>query len=435
MSSFRFLCRGLLLVVIAAVAASRAGPARLDRDDLLKYRDSQGRIQPVETPADWELRRAEIVRGMQEVMGEMPGEDRRVSLEPRVLEEVDRGTYVRRLITYRSEPESRTPAYLCIPKDVLAGKRRAPAVLCLHGTNMEVGHKVVVEPGSRRGRAYAGELAERGYVTLSPAYPHMANYWPNLGALGYVSGTMKAIWDNSRGLDLLSSLPYVDASRGFAAIGQSLGGHNAIYTAVLDQRIRAVVSSCGFDSYLDYYGGDTGRWYFGKGWCQIRYMPRLSNYRGRLEEIPFDFHELLSALAPRPIFINAPLRDGNFQWRSVDRCVAAARPVYRLLGDEKSVVVRHPDCGHDFPNEIRHEAFRFIDSVLKARAPSLTDTSGMFGLAPGRLNNVGRQLESFVADLEQLSTDTGESSAVPQGCDDSLTFYGLDRRNKVTVSG
>ena len=365
MSSFLLLFWGLFLVVIEPVAAGSGEHVRLDRNELLQYRDSQGKIRPVETPSDWERRRAEIVRGMQEVMGKMPGEDRRVPLEPRVVEEVDRGTHVRRLITYQSEPGSRTPAYLCIPKEVLVGKRRAPAVLCLHGTNMEVGHKVVVESGSRRGRAYAKELAERGYVTLSPAYPHMANYWPNLGALGYVSGTMKAIWDNSRGLDLLASLPYVDATPGFAAIGQSLGGHNAIYTAVLDQRIQAVVSSCGFDSYLDYYGGGPARWYFGKGWCQIRYMPRLSNYRGRLEEIPFDFHELLGALAPRPIFVNAPLRDGNFQWRSVDRCAAAARPVYRLLGDEKNLIVRHPDCGHEFPDEVRYEAFRFIDSVLK----------------------------------------------------------------------
>ena len=31
------------------------------------------------------------------------------------------------------------PAYLLIPKDVLAGKKKAPAVLCLHGTNNVIG--------------------------------------------------------------------------------------------------------------------------------------------------------------------------------------------------------------------------------------------------------------------------------------------------------
>ena len=229
----------------------------------------------------------------------------------------------------------------------------------------DVGHKVVVGLGGRAGRQYASELAERGYVTISPSYPHLANYWPNLGKLGYISGTMKAIQDNSRALDLLETLDYVDASKGFAAIGHSLGGHNAIYTAVFDERISVIVSSCGFDSYLDYYGGAERVWFFGQGWCQIRYMPRLSDYRGRLEEIPYDFPELLGALAPRPVFVNAPLHDSNFVAASVDRCAAAARPAYKLLGDEKSLVIRHPDSDHDFPDDMRAEAYKLIDSVLR----------------------------------------------------------------------
>ena len=324
-------------------------------------------MRPVETAADWRKRRAEILRGMQEVMGRFPGKDRRVPLDVKLVEEMDAGTYVRRLITYRSEPGSRTPAYLCIPKDALAGKRKAPAVLCLHPTDNRVGHKVVLGLGGRAGRAYAAELAGRGYVTLSPSYPHLANYWPNLGALGYASGTMKAIWDNVRGLDLLASLPYVDDSRGFGAIGHSLGGHNAVYTAVFETRITVLASSCGFDSYLDYTGGAERNWFFGKGWCQIRYMPRLSNYRGRLERIPFDFHELLGALAPRPFFVNAPKRDGNFRWKSVDACASAARPVYSLLGGEGRLIVKHPDSGHDFPEKLREEAYGVIDSVLRPK--------------------------------------------------------------------
>ena len=352
-------------IVLGCSLAAAEEAVRLDRNNLLQYRDASGEVQPVTTPADWHKRRAEILRGMQEVMGKLPGEERRVPLEVKVEEEVDAGKYVRRLVTYQSEPESRTPAYLCIPKDVMAGKRNAPAVLCLHPTDNKVGHKVVLGLGGRPGRQYAAELAERGYVTLAPSYPHLADYWPNLGRLGYVSGTMKAIWDNSRGLDLLASLPYVDDSHGFGAIGHSLGGHNAIYTAVFDTRITVLASSCGFDSYLHYYDGIERNWYFGKGWCQIRYMPRLSNYRGKLDEIPFDFHELLGALAPRPFFVNAPLQDGNFQWKSVDACAAAAYPVYELLGGKGNLIIKHPDCGHDFPEELREGAYKVIDSVLR----------------------------------------------------------------------
>jgi len=180
-----------------------------------------------------------------------------------------------------------------------------------------------------------------------------------------VSGTMKAIYDNTRALDLLETLPYVDSKPGFGAIGHSLGGHNTIYTAVFDQRITVMASSCGFDAYPDYYGGAEKNWFFGRGWCQIRYMPRLSDYRGRQKEIPYDFPELLGALAPRPFFVHAPLRDSNFRWKSVDVCAAAAHPIYKLLGNEKGLIIKHPDYNHNFPEDMREEAYQTIDSVLR----------------------------------------------------------------------
>lgn len=318
------------------------------------------------SPGEWKLRRAEIVSGMQSVMGPFPGEDRRVELDVRVEEQIDMGSYVRRLITLQSEPDCRTPAYLCIPKRALSGQEKVPAVLCLHPTDNQFGHKVVVGLGGRKGRQYAAELAERGFVTLSPAYPHLANYWPNLGKLGYGSGTMKAIWDNTRALDLLSSLSEVDDERGFGVIGHSLGGHNAIFTAVFDERISVLVTSCGFDSFQDYYDGAEQNWYFGKGWCQTRYMPRMSDYRGALDRIPFDFPDLLASLSPRKVFINAPLHDSNFHWKSVDRCAKLARQVYEMHGAIENVTVRHPDCGHDFPQEMREAAYDVLGTVLFA---------------------------------------------------------------------
>src|SRR5207253_9118348 len=136
-----------------------------------------------------------------------------------------------------------------IPKEALAKKKKFLAVLALHPTDMEHGHRVVVESLRDYYFPYGVDLAERGFVVLAPAYPLMAQYQPDLKALGYQSGTMKAIWDNIRGLDLLDSLPSVRKGK-YGAIGHSLGGHNAIYTAVFDERIKVIVSSCGFDSFL-----------------------------------------------------------------------------------------------------------------------------------------------------------------------------------------
>jgi hypothetical protein len=298
-------------------------------------------------------------------MGTLPGEEKRCALEMTVESERDCGTYLRRLISYSSEPGSRVPAYLLIPKSVLhPDAARAPAILCLHPTDDVVGHGVVVGEGKPNYPAYGNELAERGFVVLAPSYPRLANYQPDLDALGWKSGTLKAVWDNMRGLDLLASLPFV-APDGFGAIGHSLGGHNAVFTSVFDDRITTVVSSCGLDSFRDYYDGADAVWQPGKGWTQTRYMPRLAEYRGRLGEIPFDFGELLGALAPRSVLVIAPLHDSNFRSASVDRVIAAARPVFALYDRPSSLKVEHPDCGHEFNKAMRDEAYALLEARLR----------------------------------------------------------------------
>lgn len=337
---------------------------RLPRTNLLVYHDRKGEVRLVKTKSDWLKRRAEIVRSFESIAGSLPGREKRCRLDLRVDEVTDCGSYERWLISYQSEPGSRVPAYLCLPKAALHAWKKFPAVLCLHPTDMEFGHRVTVEKLRDYYRAYAHDLAERGFVTLAPAYPVMANYQPDLKALGWQSGTMKAVWDNICGLDLLDDMPFVKHGK-YGALGHSLGGHNAIYTAVADKRIKVVVTSCGFDSFLDYYGGDPVNWQPERGWCQTRYMLKLADYRGRLAEIPFDFHELLGALAPRPVFINAPLADTNFRARSVDDVVAAAAAVYRLYGAEQNLRVEHPPGGHDFPEAVREQAYRFLEERLR----------------------------------------------------------------------
>jgi dienelactone hydrolase len=362
----------LLLLAIAGLGGFRVAAtdsqvvsgSRLPRTNLLVYHNRPGEIAPVRTKGEWQKRRTEILRGFQEIAGPLPGREKRCPLDMRIEDVKDCGTYERRLITYASEPGSRVPAYLLIPKAALNSRKKLPAILCLHPTDMQYGHRVTVEKLRDNYRAYAHDLAERGFVVLAPAYPVMANYLPDLKALSYQSGTMKAIWDNIRGLDLLDSLRYVKHGK-YGAIGHSLGGHNAIFTAVFDERIKVVISSCGFDSFLDYYGGDPKNWQSGRGWCQTRYMPKLVEYRGRLSEIPFDFHELLGALAPRTVFINAPLGDTNFKARSVDEIVTAASAVFRLYHAEQNLRVEHPDGGHDFPDDVRERAYRLLAEKLR----------------------------------------------------------------------
>ncbi|WP_009961118.1 alpha/beta hydrolase family protein [Verrucomicrobium spinosum] len=358
-----FIAASSLLAHASAAADSPvAHLARLDPFKPLEIRLPNGGCKPATTPAEWEPRRLEILKAAQSVMGPLPDVSKRCPLDVQIEEQTDAGNYIRQRITYQSEPGSRTPAYLCVPKTALqsGSPPRHPAVLCLHPTDNQVGYGVVVGLGGKANRQYASELAARGFVTIAPSYPHLAGYTPDLKGLGYDSGTMKAIWDNIRALDVLDSLPYVQHGR-YGAVGHSLGGHNSVYTAVFDPRIHIVVSSCGLDSYRDYKNGDL------RGWTQDRYMPRMAQYVGRPQDAPFDFPELLAAVAPRHVLISAPLRDGNFKWDSVDRVATAARDVYRLYSAADRLQVIHPDCDHDFPNEAREQAYRLFETLRKAK--------------------------------------------------------------------
>src|SRR5262249_48880751 len=156
-------------------------------------------------------------------------------------------------ISFASEPGDRVPAWLLVPHASEDSGKKRPAVLCLHQTT-PIGKDEPAGLGTNPDLAYARELAERGYVTLAPDYPNFGEYKLDVYELGYASATMKAIWNNKRAVDLLCSLKEVDPSR-VGVIGHSLGGHNAIFTALFDRRLKAVVSSCGFNAFPNYFKG------------------------------------------------------------------------------------------------------------------------------------------------------------------------------------
>jgi hypothetical protein len=95
-------------------------------------------------------------------------------------------------------------------------------------------------------------------------------------------------------------------------------------------------------------------------------MPRLRSVYGLdPAKVPFDFPELIGALAPRAVFVNAPTRDANFEIGGVKACLDAAGPVFRLLGQPGDLRAVHPEAGHSFPREARDAAYRLLNETLK----------------------------------------------------------------------
>jgi dienelactone hydrolase len=233
-------------------------------------------------------------------------------------------------------------------------------MLCLHPT-ATWGKDGPAGLGGLPSRHYAHELAERGYVCLVPDYPSFGEYPYDFKKQGahYASGSMKAIWNNQRAVDLIETVPQVNKDR-IGVIGHSLGGHNALFTAVFDDRLKAVVSSCGFTPFHDYYGGKVA------GWTSDRYMPRIRDvYENNADRIPFDFYEVLAALAPRPFFSNSPLHDSNFDIAGVRKAFEKAGEVYALFDARSRLKLVTPDAPHDFPEAERQAAYAWLDEMLK----------------------------------------------------------------------
>lgn len=353
--------RSLAVISLLKVAVLVYGQGT--HQDLDWVRDEAGEVRQVRSVEDWEVRRKRILEGFQEAAGPLPSRERLPELDVEVGEAIATDSYSRTTITFVAETGDRLSAYLYVPIGIPPGEQR-PGIVALHPTH-KIGKGVVDGQSERPNRAYAKELAERGYVVIAPDYVSFgdqAEY--DFSSDRYQSGTMKGIWNHMRCVDLLVSREDVDPER-IGAIGHSLGGHNAIFLGVFDKRVKAVVSSCGWTPFHDYYGGNI------KGWTSDRYMPALRDrYRLDPDRLPFDFYELVAALAPRAFFSNSPLHDSNFDYRGVEKAAPKVRRVYELFEEPDRLRIAYPDAEHDFPPAVRAEAYEFLKNQLSPAADS-----------------------------------------------------------------
>ncbi|RNC65640.1 alpha/beta fold hydrolase [Proteiniphilum sp. X52] len=270
--------------------------------------------------------------------------------------------YTRYTIRFTVAENEDLPAYLYLPACNSADKH--PAMLVLHSTG-DLGKGIVDGQGNLPNRAIAKELAERGYVVIAPDYPGFGDLKDyDFENDRYESGTMKGVVNHIRCVDLLQKLDQVDPDR-IGVIGHSLGGHNALFVAAFDPRLKVVVSSCGWTQF-EYYdiGPSAEKLYGGRlgPWAQDRYMPLIrTKYQLDQNKIPFNFHEIIALIAPRVFISNSPLNDKNFEVRGVREGIRKASVVYESLGVKENLKVFYPDSGHDFPLDIRNEIYQLID--------------------------------------------------------------------------
>lgn len=356
---FSVLFLAVLSIVHFVNESSAAETGSLNHSRLMEYQSAAGRLLPVRTPEDWAVRRRQIIAGMEAAMGPLPDRSNLPTPKMKIIARIENDDFSRLEIKYLAEPDDWVPALLYLPKKRPSGGR-SPAVMALHPTSRHGKKGVAIEDAAKPNRGYATELARRGYVVLAPDYPSFgdcADY--DFGKSKFASGTMKGIFNHIRGVDLLAARGDVDPRR-IGAIGHSLGGHNAMFLGAFDERVKVIVASCGWTPFHYYYGGKLA------GWAQDRYMPSIrTRYGLNPDRMPFDFYEVAAALAPRAFLSCSPLKDANFDVAGVKKAEPKVREIFNLLEAADRLEIVYPDCEHDFPPEIREEAYRFIDRILR----------------------------------------------------------------------
>ena len=91
-------------------------------------------------------------------------------------------------------------------------------------------------------------------------------------------------------------------------------------------------------------------------------VPRLGLYAADYSATPYDYEELLAALAPRPLLLYCPLRDRFANATDVARAIEAARPAWRAVPE--ALEAQRPDAPSDFREAEVAAALDWIERVV-----------------------------------------------------------------------
>lgn len=164
--------------------------------------------------------------------------------------------------------------------------------------------------------------------------------------------------DTRAAIDALSALEEIDASRIYL-VGYALGAKVGLLTAAFDNRVRGLVSVCGFDP-LRLDAPDKGT----EGIRHYSHLhglaPRLGFFVDHEDRVPFDFDEVLALAAPTPVLLVAPTLDRYARIADVRREVEASRKVYDLLGHGDALQFESPVDINRFPHGLQERAFDWI---------------------------------------------------------------------------
>ncbi|MCF7853568.1 MAG: alpha/beta fold hydrolase [Candidatus Pacebacteria bacterium] len=176
------------------------------------------------------------------------------------------------------------------------------------------------------------------------------------GALDFLVSDRNMLVD--RDIQAVSRLPEFDRQR-ILAVGYSLGGMVALYAAALDQRIAGVASFCGITPLgTDNRGGNAEA--LARLWKWHAIQPKLGICDGVNKQVPYDFDDILTLVAPRPCLVYSALHDRESNAEAVARCLDTARQSWKSTGAEN--LLQH--CGVDDYNRFQTRQLDILEQWL-----------------------------------------------------------------------
>ena len=382
MPSYRFASLAGLLAITSIAHFVTAQPAGFNYDEakvpaytlppLLNFQDGR----PVRA-ADWPARRAELLALVAtEAYGRMPAPGV-ATVRRTVLESSDQalgGLAKRRQLRVDVTAAGKTASFQLLVYTPAAAKGPVP---CFLGLNFTGNHSINRDPAillptswmannkengvtaNRATEAGRGKndrrweveaVLQRGYGTATAFYGDIHPDRPDGGneGLGVLMRALSAslpeaerpgaiatwAWGLQRALDALEQEPLVDARR-VAVHGHSRLGKASIWAGVTDERFAVVISN---DSGAG--GAALHKRIFGETIARLNknfphwFAPRFRHYDDKEALLPFDQHQVLALVAPRPLYVASATEDLWADPHGEFLALQAAEPAWLLLGQK-----------------------------------------------------------------------------------------------------
>ena len=329
----------------------------------------RSKVSALTTPSEVQARQKFIREWMTRAVGGFPG---KTPLNARITGGFARDGYRVEHLVFESQPQFYVTANVYVP----AGRAPFPAVLGV------AGHSVTGKAIDTYQYAWIG-LVKRGFLVIAidpPGQGERSEYFDAAtgkstvpigtrqhsmaGTQCLLTGTTFAryeAWDGIRAVDYLLTRSDVDAKR-IAVAGNSGGGTQSAYLAVLEPRLAAAVVSC--------YMTD---------WEQLWEKPGPQDAEQNFPEFlssGLNFGDFMIAFAPKPITMLTAIRD-YFPIAGGRATHAEVKRVFGVLGAAEQAGYFEHDDNHGWHQPRREATYRWLVKHLQGkdddgREPAIT---------------------------------------------------------------